>query len=308
MSLSRPILITGSHRSGTTWLGKSLALSQELRYVEEPFNLSINKGRPPLYLKYWFHYISENSPNYAPEAFAKAFGLKTAYLKQLASAQSLKQLYWELLHCWELWKQNRRHVRPLIKDPLAFFSAPWIHKQYQAEVIVLTRHPAAYVSSVLKMNWRHDYKHFLNQPALIRDYLKPFEEKIIFLSQNEHSAIENAVWIWNMIAHVTLVFKEQYPNWHFLCYEDLASEPLCSMEKLYNKLGLVFDQRIAQEIQKTTSEQNDVFKTEVVQHQLFRHSKALVHAWKHELDEASIARIRELTSPYSPYFYTDEDW
>ena len=33
-----PILVTGIHRSGTIWLGKTLALSENSFFIFEPFN------------------------------------------------------------------------------------------------------------------------------------------------------------------------------------------------------------------------------------------------------------------------------
>ena len=41
----KPILLTGSNRSGTTWTGKMIASSDEVFYVEEPFNCLINKKK-----------------------------------------------------------------------------------------------------------------------------------------------------------------------------------------------------------------------------------------------------------------------
>ena len=40
---TKPILVTGSHRSGTTWVGKMLAATGSVGYIHEPFNL---KNRP----------------------------------------------------------------------------------------------------------------------------------------------------------------------------------------------------------------------------------------------------------------------
>jgi hypothetical protein len=34
----RPILVTGAHRSGTTWVGTSLGKSRHVCYMHEPFN------------------------------------------------------------------------------------------------------------------------------------------------------------------------------------------------------------------------------------------------------------------------------
>jgi LPS sulfotransferase NodH len=36
---NQPILVTGAHRSGTTWVGKILCASGEAAYISEPLNL-----------------------------------------------------------------------------------------------------------------------------------------------------------------------------------------------------------------------------------------------------------------------------
>lgn len=35
---NRPILVTGSHRSGSTWVGRMISASPEVFYIHEPFN------------------------------------------------------------------------------------------------------------------------------------------------------------------------------------------------------------------------------------------------------------------------------
>ena len=39
LSIEAPILVTGAHRSGTTWVGRMLCASGEAHYVSEPFNV-----------------------------------------------------------------------------------------------------------------------------------------------------------------------------------------------------------------------------------------------------------------------------
>jgi hypothetical protein len=38
VAADRPILVTGAHRSGTTWVGRMLALVPGVEYIHEPFN------------------------------------------------------------------------------------------------------------------------------------------------------------------------------------------------------------------------------------------------------------------------------
>lgn len=50
-----PILVTGSHRSGTAFVGKMLALSPRIGYIDEPFHrVSGIEG-----INRWFLYIRE---------------------------------------------------------------------------------------------------------------------------------------------------------------------------------------------------------------------------------------------------------
>lgn len=50
-----PILVTGSHRSGATFVGKMLALSPRIGYIDEPFHrVSGIEG-----INRWFLYIRE---------------------------------------------------------------------------------------------------------------------------------------------------------------------------------------------------------------------------------------------------------
>ena len=65
-NLTSPILVTGSHRSGTTWVGKMVAVSPPIFYIHEPFNPT--HGRPIFCHKtftHWFTYVAaENESQY----------------------------------------------------------------------------------------------------------------------------------------------------------------------------------------------------------------------------------------------------
>jgi len=60
-----PILVTGSHRSGTTWVGKILALSPEVGYIQEPFHPRHNMAICNAVFENCFTYIcKENEERY----------------------------------------------------------------------------------------------------------------------------------------------------------------------------------------------------------------------------------------------------
>jgi hypothetical protein len=66
----------------------------------------------------------------------------------------------------------------LIKDPFAFFSSEWLAERFDMAVVVVIRHPAAFVSSIINLNWSHPFSHFLEQTLLLNERLVPFEDEI----------------------------------------------------------------------------------------------------------------------------------
>jgi hypothetical protein len=68
----KAILVTGSHRSGSTWVGKMIAQSPSVVYIHEPFNLEIGPcvGICSAKFNYWFTYISPENESQVYRAIA----------------------------------------------------------------------------------------------------------------------------------------------------------------------------------------------------------------------------------------------
>ncbi|HET7483187.1 MAG TPA: sulfotransferase family protein, partial [Actinomycetota bacterium] len=67
MSETPPIVVTGSHRSGTTWVGRIMALSRGTGYIHEPLNPSRRPGWGAGRVPYWYLYVcSENAARWRP--------------------------------------------------------------------------------------------------------------------------------------------------------------------------------------------------------------------------------------------------
>ena len=59
------MLVTGAHRSGTTWVGKMLAAGGGLAYVSEPLNVLHRPGVMRAAVAHWYTFISkENEGQY----------------------------------------------------------------------------------------------------------------------------------------------------------------------------------------------------------------------------------------------------
>ena len=72
----RPLLVTGAHRTGTTWVGRLLAAAPRVTYISEPMNVLHRPGVFGAPVANWYSYIcDENAAAYLP-AFQQLLALR----------------------------------------------------------------------------------------------------------------------------------------------------------------------------------------------------------------------------------------
>ena len=197
------------------------------------------------------------------------------------------------------YRLNRK--RPLMKDPIAIYSAEWLHQTFDMDVIILIRHPAAFVGSIKKAEWRTSMNNFLEQPLLMRDYLQEFESQIIEHANNPKDYIEEGILLWNMIHRIICTYEEKHDDWFFIRHEDLSREPIQKFGEIYNFLNLNYTESIQDKILNYSSEQEEPGK-------LKRDSQSNIWSWKNRLSDQEIDRVYEGTQKVSSKYYSDEDW
>lgn len=308
MVLSKPILVTGSHRSGTTWVGKMIAASPPVGYIQEPFFPGRRPGICGVTFPYPFAYVTdENEEAFyrhlkATLAFRFRFGPALADLKTPRDAAIMFK-YGTLFCC-----SRARRAIPLMKDPLAVFSAEWLARRFDMKVIVMIRHPAAFACSIRRVNWRHDFSSFLQQPLLLRDHLSPYEEEIRAFVKVERDILDQAAFLWKLIYSVVDKYRQAHPEWIFLRYEDVASDPLEQFASVFQKLNLDFSSRVQRVIEDYSSSANPSLPHDGSVRFSKRNSKALIQHWKTELTEAEIMHLRRKVGDVADAFYQDSEW
>lgn len=309
MAVDRPILITGTHRSGTTWVGKIFGVCSSVYYIPEIFNPN-NRNCSFCRVKfpYLFTYVWGGNQELYYEHIRHSIGLSYkpfAVLGAIRSLQDLRKRGGELKRFLAIRSGWRT---PLIKDPIALLSAEWLATTFAVRVLVMIRHPAAFVSSLKRLNWRFSFDHFLKQPQLMRDYLYPFEKLIEDYAANERDIIDQGALLWKILHYVIAGYQERHPDWIFLRHEDISCNPPSYFKDLFARLGLPFTQEVAETIKIYSDSSNPKEAPPGVVHFLRRNSRANIYNWKTRLTSAEIIRVREQVEDISRKFYSDEDW
>ncbi len=298
------ILVTGSHRSGTTWTARVISAHPKMNYIAEPFNPGFNHPANPA--TDWFPYLDPDDEH--PEYIRYIKSRSQITLRGLlAESEFLFRKGYRGAYFREQWNRLFRPYQ-LIKDPIAFFSAEWLAENFDMKVIVLIRHPAAFVSSLKLKGWTFDFNQLLNQKKLVEKWLIPFVDEMKKQEVNETSVVEQGILLWNMFYHVTHLYQQNHPEWHFIRHEDLSATPESRFEEIFKFLNIPFHAEVKKIIEKTTGNYNTNTEYESKTDSIKRNSIQNIKIWKERLTENEINRIKSQTEAVWKSFYTESDW
>jgi hypothetical protein len=304
----RPILVTGSHRSGSTWIGRMIAASDTVGYIHEPFNITRGPGICRTRFTYWFNYIRPGTGGSVDDDYRRMLDFRYNYLAQALRVRSWTDGKVLVRDGGRFLGSRTRRARPLVKDPMALFSAEWFAETFDGQVVVIARHPAAFASSIKLDGWTHPFSHFSEQPALIEDHLEPFRAEIEEFVREEHDILDQATLLWRLVHHAIAGYRARHPDWLFVRHEDLSREPIEGFGALFEALDIPYTEDVQQAILRSSSPSNPGDRAE--NRHLFhtRDSRANVDNWRRRLTPAEIERVRTRVADVSPLFYGDDEW
>lgn len=301
-----PILVTGAHRSGTTWVGKMLAADAMTAYISEPLNVLHRPGvfRPKV--KYWYQYICEdNESEYLP-AFQELLEFDYHLWDEIRSLRSRKDFLRMGRDFLVFYNGLMRGQRALLKDPFAVFSTPWFAKRLNCKVVITVRHPAAFASSLKRLHWTFDFQDLLNQPLLMRDHLEPYRDEMRSIRPGD--VIGQAALLWKLIYRSVHATRQLHPDFAVIRHEDLSRDPVPGYRDLYKSLELEFTPRVEKIILNDSSSENPAEASRKQVHSVKLDSRANIGSWKKRMTAEETDRIRKMTEEISPLYYSDAEW
>lgn len=221
MDTLSPIVVTGSGRSGTTWLLDILGHDRSVRPIFEPLHFK----NVPNTRHLWGLYLRADESHQELESFLQ----KVFYHRA-------DRAWFSWMTCrvdWDtpLWKRPRAYrnglkywrpyaARRAIKFIKASLMLPWLQQRFPSKMIYITRHPCAVLSSRQEMGWGGNPLRFLEQQHLAEDFL---DEHRPWLEQAEGSLFKKLTLVWcieNLVPQRQIHSGELDVHW--TTYEDLV--------------------------------------------------------------------------------------
>ena len=301
----KPILVTGAHRSGTTWVGKMLALAPGVAYIHEPFSPRTAAGLSPAGFDRYFTVVtSENQARYRPgleQTIRFRYGLG-AQLRSLRGGRDLARIPRDLVR---VERARLSGARPLVKDPIALLSAEWLAETFGMDVVVLIRHPAAFAASLKRLGWKHSFATFI-QEGRVPEVVRPYEAEIRQQAERPGEILAQAALLWRLLYNAVDSYRERQPDWAFVRHEDASAEPVATFERLYAQLGLDLTPAAKEAIARASAPDNPAELATPYAVEL--DSAASIGRWREDLTAEEVETLRERTRDVWPRFYSDDDW
>lgn len=302
--MPRPILVTGAHRSGTTWVGKMLALAPHVGYIHEPFSPLTDPGVSSAPFDRFFTLVTpETEARYMP-GLERTLRFEYALRPQLRALRSPAGAYRASRDLVAFTRAKRSGARPIVKDPIALLSAEWLADRFGMDVVVTVRHPAGFAGSLKRLRWTHDFAGFANGP--LPPDLERFRPEIEGQARRPGGVIEQAALLWRILYAAADGFRARHEDWLFVRHEDASRRPLQTFERLYTQLGLEWTPRAREGVRRSSSPDNPPEARSG--HSTRVASAENVERWRARLTPSELDLLREQTRDVWPRFYSDDDW
>ncbi len=282
-----PILVTGAHRSGSSWVGEVICYSHEVEFIWEPFSFNyyppLVKTRPPC----WFLYITEGHPleSVWRDNIETICRFEYGLAHHLRFVRSVRDLA-KVLRDWNRFQRKKaRKAIPLLKDPISLFSSRWLERQFGAKVVVTVRHPCAFADSLIRPGWMFHWHNLLEQEQLMADYLSQYQDLMERYKADGCDLIDTSILLWNIFYGFVDEQVRQGANWFVIRHEDAVNQPQNKFREIYDWLGLGWTDEVDNRV--STMHKMDTLK------------------WQKNLPQDSIERVLSGTADVRQRFYQD---
>ena len=304
----RPILVTGMHRSGTSWLGRMLCAGGQFIYIPEPLNIRNRHTILPSRVKNWYTYITDDNEDlylsfYRDVLAFRAHPIYDIKRMRLGSPRDPVRVpkRWASLLLGRL---QRRRV--LIRDPFAVFSIPWFARRLGCEIVVIVRHPVAVVGSLKRLGYTFDFTNLLQQPLLMDQRLGLFRRDMEGALCSPEDVVGQGSLLWRLVYDRVANDESITRSVHVVYHEELSLNPVREYSQLYERLGLSFNQKARRIIERATSERNPKEGSKTNPFSVRLDSRENLSNWRHRLDPDEADRVLELTRDVAARYYSGD--
>jgi hypothetical protein len=268
------LLVTGMHRSGTTFVGKILSESPEVVSLHEPFNKEFGvRGVDAVYPSD----LDNCLRNLIRQVLTLNFKVKRvapgdSFLKSVARGFVGGRTNIDKYKAkWQIFKS--REIKTLIiKDPFLILNCAHLADEFGIPSVVTLRHPVAIWRSIRRMNWVFDFEKFANE-VTVKKY-----SHLTRIEINKLSEVEKFSYLYLILYSSALEASKVSNMVHLVKHEDICTNPVDMFSNIATMVNIKFTNSMRQLVHQKTSAEKAEYDNDKL-HNFYRDSKALAWSW-----------------------------
>jgi hypothetical protein len=255
MQTQKPILFTGAFHSQQEWIDTILSVFPSMRYLPHFFSPQI-ETRDIFSFGSQYPFIEPEGENIYASFMAEFINPKTGQVQENpkgAFSSGFKQFYHRFVDKYQINKETKKEVRPLIYDKYGIFLVEWLHKHYQTDVVILIQHPLSFVHNWIESKESIDFDKLFSPKIskyapIILERVALEKEENTFESLQEW---EKVMRVWLVFAETILYYQLNYPDWLFFRYEDFRESPERTLRDICDMLDLDYTKEFVAKYEET---------------------------------------------------------
>lgn len=295
------VIVTGTHYSATTLVGRMLECASEFHLLHEPLNAQPTLGYDSLAPEHWYEFYDEARYPQLRAALIRyltAQGFAGEVARRALRIRRPRQLL-EVGRYVERKLPFLRQAKPVIfKDPFLAFSARTMQREDGLKVVLTVRHPCGFAESLARKTGNFAFTDLL-QPALL-EALPGEADLIAKFAHEEQSPLEQAALLWRLVYGFAAQYLVDDPRTHVVRQDDLALEPDATLDALLAFLGIARNARFDAFIEDNLRAEATDYSGKGAYYR--RNAKETLGKWRERLDAGDQARIMAIAGPYAGRF------
>lgn len=271
------IVLFGSGRSGTTWLGEVLSAQEGVTLIDEPLKLSNSYRVQSLGFTGWGQYIPE---------YEKNWGAAHKYFQDLLTGREFNPNH-VLNHNKNIFDIFFTKVW-LFKFIRAHFLMPWLLNNFEVrKPIFIIRNPYSVIASQMQhVGWGLGKQLKFDKPILVpnsryyKEFYAHYQERFSKIQRLE----ELLALRWVMENEFVVNHPYHNKKWHTITYEDLYLNPCLEINKIQQACGINLSKNILDNLFKPSKSAKFEMSFKDKEKQLIK--------WKRQLSEQQITLIK----------------
>ncbi len=310
--------VTGMPRSGTTFVASVLSAGPRVAYVHEPFNARCGIAgvdwAAARRVDDQLHPGTPDAANAARHVTSMQYRLTTLVPD---TDRPMRRIGKQLLGSRGPWHLRLSKLAKalgvakygVVKDPTAWYYAPFMRRDVGLPAVYTIKHPIAQVSSYRRAGWRPDLTRIKSQPHLL-DRLTLDDRRLLDGLDPDAGDVDAEVAIeWRLITRLLDGFatEDSGEAWHRVVIEHLSERPDAAFFELATAVGLPFDRFARRRVAKLTGGSSGEARNGRFQ-DLRRDSSQVLEAHRRHFTPDELQKIFDITADVAEHIYGTESF